>query len=173
MQRRSAFSTVLLTIIVPLIAAGCRLPYGGDTNAALGVPTLGNVRVVTTKITTTPDRLHYKWSLIGSSNWRKASAETTNFSLTDTYPLNSATERGGCNVYEADLTAERAMGKWTMILHGSDGTTVRSDGTLPAGKSATDAVQIHQDLPSVAVRLPADLNLATVGETPIRLQIAR
>lgn len=156
-----------------LTGIACRPPYGGDANSALGVPPEGNVRVVTTKIAATSDTLHYKWSLIGATNWRKAAASGAELSLSDTYPLNSATERGGCNVYEADLTADRATGKWRAILHGSDGTTVQSEGTLPTGKSATDATRITQDTPSVAVRLPADLTLALVDGTPLRVHIAR
>lgn len=173
MQRRLAFSATVLAAALSMFLGGCPSPYGGDTNAALGVPTPGNVRIVTTKIEATPERLHYKWSLIGSVNWRKATANGGDFTLSDTYPVNSTTERGGCNVYETDLTVETATGKWKVILHGSDGTTVKSDGNLPAGKSAKDSVMIRQDAPSTAMGLPANLTVATVAGTDIRLQVAR
>jgi len=142
-------------------------------NAALGVPAPGNVRVVTTKIEATPERLQYKWSLIGSVNWRAAAANGSDLSLSNTYPFNSTTERGGCNVYEADLTASKATGKWEATLHGSNGTTVHTSGDLPAGKSATDAVQIRQDTPSATIGLPTNLTIASVDNTEIHLNVAR
>ncbi|MBC7805119.1 MAG: hypothetical protein H7145_03105 [Akkermansiaceae bacterium] len=146
---------------------------GGDMSALLGVPTSGNVRVVTTPIETGTDKLHYKWSLIGSSNWRKASGTGTDFVLSDTYPLNSATERGGCHIYEADLTADKASGKWAVTLHGSDGTTVNTEGALPAGKPVSSAIQISQTAASARVGTPNNITLAQIDGKPLRLSVAR
>ena len=146
---------------------------GGDSNAALGIPNTGNVRVVTTPLESGTDKLHYKWSLIGSSNWRKATATATGFSLGETYPLNSTQDRGGCNVYEADLTADGASGKWNAVLHGSDGTTVHTEGVLPTGKSVSDVVRISQTAASAAMGTPTDITLAQIDGVPLRLSVAR
>ncbi|MBC8137324.1 MAG: hypothetical protein H8F28_15700 [Fibrella sp.] len=146
---------------------------GGDGTTLLGVPNTGKVRVVSSKLETGSDKLHYKWSFIGSSNWRKASGTGTDFVLSDTYPLNSATERGGCNIYEADLIADKASGKWMVTLHGSDGTTLNTEGALPADKSIQDAIRISQTAVSANVGTPSDITLAQIEGKPLRLSVAR
>jgi len=146
---------------------------GGDSTMALAIPGTGNVRVVTTAVETGSAKRHYKWSLIGSSNWRKATVTDAGFALADTYPLNDATTRGGCNVYEADLVADQGLGRWEVTLHGSDGTTVRSSGGLPPGKPLTDTVRVLQTAPSASVGTPGTLSLAEVAGKTIRISVAR
>jgi hypothetical protein len=144
-------------------------------DGALGIPSDGRVRIVATRVAQTADAVHWKWSVIGERNWTGVAAKETDLSLTGTYPLNDATRRGGCNVYEADLTAERAgkdgAGRWKLTLHGSNGSTETSEGDLPAGKTA-DAVKIVQDTSTVE-RLPAAIRLAEVDGRPVTLNIAR
>jgi hypothetical protein len=132
---------------------------------------------VSRKIEQTPDRLHWKWSVIGERNWTEARAADGQLSLAKTYPLNSTVRRGGCNIWECDLTAERGpaanMIRWTAILHGSVGTTVRDEGTVrDTGGGPVSAVRVELDRDTVE-RLSADLLLAHVGETAIRLRIER
>lgn len=146
---------------------------GGDGSALLAVPNTGNVRLVTQPVKNGADELHYKWSLIGSSNWRKATGGGTEFALSDTYPLNSATERGGCNIYEADLVASKASGKWTITLHGSDDTTVRSEGVLPADKSVEQAIRISHSAANAHIGTPNRITLAQIDGKPFRLSVAR
>ncbi|RYG86000.1 MAG: hypothetical protein EON58_22250 [Alphaproteobacteria bacterium] len=164
------FAIVSLLLILPVVA-GCQPQYGGNTNTALGIPESGKVRVVATSLEAGANRLHYKWSFIGGTNWRKATAAGTDFALSDTYPMNSAKERGGCNVYEADLQADKTTGKWKTILHGSDGTTVSSEGALP--DAGVESIRIQQDAPSAVKGLPARLTLAQIDGKPLRIQIAR
>lgn len=146
---------------------------GGEGSELLAVPNTGNVRVVTNPIQNSADKIHYKWSLIGSSNWRKATGSGTEFALSDTYPLNSATDRGGCNIYEADLIADQASGKWTITLHGSDDTTITTEGELPSGKSVKDTVRIVQTAKNTKMGTPNNVTLAQIDGKPLRLSVAR
>ena len=114
---------------------------------------------------------------MGERNWRKADAQGGVLRLSDVYPLNSVDQRGGCNVWEADLIVERPtagqVAKWQMRLHGSVGTTVASEGTADLkGVSLPGAVQIRQDK-DAALRLPADTILAKIGDVEIRLTVAQ
>jgi hypothetical protein len=129
------------------------------------------VRIVATPLENGADKLHYKWSFIGGTNWRKASANGTGFALSDTYPMNSATERGGCNVYEADLQADKATGKWKAVLHGSDGTTVSSEGALPS--NGVEGIRIQQNADSAIRGLPTQITLAQIDGKPLRIEVAR
>jgi hypothetical protein len=109
--------------------------------------------------------------VIGERNWREAGVSGTAAALTSTYPLNDATERGGCNIWETDLTVSE--GRWTLVLHGSDGTTAKSEGTLAAGSTdLSKAVEIRQENDRL-ISLPADLTLATVDDKPVTLRIER
>jgi hypothetical protein len=165
------------TVLLCLLGYGCR---GGDPaggKGTLAIPPRDSVRIVSRKIEQTPDRLHYKWSVIGERNWIEARAAAGQLSLAKTYPLNTTSQRGGCNIWECDLTAERdaaaATVRWTTLLHGSIGTTVRDAGTAPdAGGGPTSVVRVDLDRDTVE-RLSADLTLAHVGDTPIRLRIER
>ncbi len=180
-RARISAKTVIVTALglgtVTALAGGAYVlakpRIGGDRGALLGVPDAGNVRVVTTALQDGDDALHYKWSLIGSSNWRKATGTGTEFALSDTYSLNSATERGGCHVYEADLFADKTSGKWTITLHGSDGTTIQTEGALPAGKSVRDVVRIAKTAASDSVGTPGTITFAQIDGKPFRLAVAR
>ncbi|MBC8102509.1 MAG: hypothetical protein H7Z41_07955 [Cytophagales bacterium] len=153
-----------------LLAIGCgKAPR---KQGALAIPTSGNVRVVSRKVAQTPSRLQWKWSVIGERNWRSAQVKDATASLTKTYPLNDATQSGGCNIWECDLTAER--GQWTLTLHGSDGTTATGTGALPAnaGADPRKAVQIREEADRLT-SLPADLTLATVDGKTVAFHIDR
>ncbi|MES2459515.1 MAG: hypothetical protein V4671_02970, partial [Armatimonadota bacterium] len=70
-----------------------------------------------------------------------------------------------------DLTV--AEGRWSLVLHGSDGTTAKAEGTLAA--NATDlaqSVEIRQQDDRL-ISLPAELALATVDGKPVTLRIER
>lgn len=171
-----AFTVLSLGVLAALGTGGYILlqpRIGGSGSEALGVPTPGSVRVVTTPVETGDDRLHYKWSLIGSSNWRRASGAGTDLALSDSYPLNSATDTGGCNVYEADLVAEKGAAKWTATLHGSDGTTINTEGMLPPGKSPKDVIRISQTASNSTVGTPTRITLAEIDGKPLLLSVAR
>ena len=154
------------------VLSGCQPRYGGETNAALEIPPAGSVRVVPAPVESGADRMRAGWSFIGAINWRTPAADSAGFSLAGTYPLNGS-ERGGCNVYEVYLVADRASGKWTATLHGSDGKTVTTSGALPAGKSVSDAVQLARNAPSTTLPLPADITLVTIDGKPLRVHLAR
>ncbi len=167
--RSGVLLLLLLCVPVVLLAAGCRKTP--RKQGSLSMPTEGNVRIVSREIENTPTRRHWKWSVIGERNWRKAAVSGTAAALTSTYPLNDTTERGGCNIWETDLTVSE--GRWTLVLHGSDGTTEKAEGTL--ADSVTDlskAVQIRQQEDRLT-SLPADLVFATVDEKPVTLRIER
>ena len=99
--------------------------------------------------------------------------------------MNSTTKRGGCNIWECDLTARsqavadqtkptNAAVEWHLTIHGSNGQTARTEGTMPApqnGGSVENAIHVMQtrDEP---VRLPADVILARVGDQEVRLRVA-
>jgi len=169
------------TAIAALLTSGCVRQEGAGTSVSpLSIPPEGRVRVLARRITHQPDRVHWKWSLIGERNWRGATASGTDLALAQTYPLNSTTERGGCNIWEADLsvrrTAEGAL-RWDAVLHGINGVTARSGGTLdPKGNggatSPDSALRVRQDSDAV-VRLPADLTVATLDGKPVTLRVAR
>jgi hypothetical protein len=160
-----------------LVSIGCHPGAATGEQGSLASPPQGNVRIVTRKIEQTTDKVHWKWSLIGERNWTDARAAGGQMSLEKTYPLNSTSQRGGCNVWECDLTAERGAAPgsvhWTAVLHGSVGTTVRDEGTVPdPGGGPTALVRIEMDHDTVE-RLPTDLTLADVGGTWIHLRIDR
>jgi hypothetical protein len=152
-----------------LLTTGCR--KAPRKQGSLSIPTEGNVRIVSREIENTSGRRHWKWSVIGERNWRKAEVAGMAASLSGTYPLNDTTERGGCNIWEMDLTA--ADGQWTLVLHGSDGTTAKAEGELAAGSTdLSQAVEIRQDDDRL-ISLPADLTLAAVEGKPVTLHIER
>jgi hypothetical protein len=123
MWRCSILLLIFTFASTALLATGCR--RAPRKQGSLSIPTEGNVRIVSTKVEQTPNRLHWKWSVIGERNWREAKVSGLAASLNKTYSLNDATERGGCNIWETDFTV--ADGRWTLILHGSDGTTAKDE----------------------------------------------
>ena len=146
---------------------------GTSANAATSIPDANSVRVVATPLESGANKLRVDWTFLGGANWSKAAATGNEFALSDTYPLNDVGRRGGCNTYYASLDADAATGKWTLLLHGSDGTTVQSGGVLPAGKSVADTVQIVQAAPSAVVGTPAQITLARIDGAPVRISVAR
>ena len=169
--RLFVFSAVTALLIG---GAGCRPPRPEGVGP-LALPPDGSAAIVSRAIKETTDTVHWKWSLIGERNWRKADAQGPILSLADVYPLNSVSERGGCNIWEADVTVEKvgSAAHWQARLHGSVGTTVTSEGTADLkGASLRDAVRITQDK-DVSPNLPADLTLARIGETEVRLRVAK
>ena len=169
MLRYSIFLLVFTFASTALLATGCR--KAPRKQGSLSIPTDGNVRIVSTKVEETPSGLHWKWSVIGERNWREAKVSGLAASLTKTYTLNDTTERDGCNIWETDFTV--AGGKWTLILHGSDGTTAKDEGVLADGSAdVSKAVEIRQQDDRLT-SLPADLTLATVDSKPLTLHIER
>lgn len=169
MWRCSILLLIFTFASTALLATGCR--RAPRKQGSLSIPTEGNVRIVSTKVEQTPNRLHWKWSVIGERNWREAKVSGLAASLNKTYSLNDATERGGCNIWETDFTV--ADGRWTLILHGSDGTTAKDEGMLAeGGADVSKAVEINQQEDRLT-SLPADLTLATVDGKPLTLHIER
>ncbi|MBC8140064.1 MAG: hypothetical protein H7Y38_01345 [Armatimonadetes bacterium] len=146
---------------------------GSMGNAATSVPAPGNVRVSATPIESGADRLTMEWSFLGGTNWSKATATGNEFALSETYPLNDTGRSDGCHTYYARLDADAKTGKWTLMLHGSDGTEVRSGGNLPPGKSVADAVKPAQNEPSAVIGTPAQITLARIDGVPVRVSVAR
>ena len=159
---------ILLLTLASGLAMGCRKAPRRD--GLLSIPTDGNVRIVSREVENASGHLHWKWSVIGERNWRKAAVAGTVASLTGTYALNDATERGGCNIWEGDLDV--AEGRWTFTLHGSDGTTAKDSGTLAASTDLAQAVRIQQEDDKLT-SLPADLTLAAIDGKPLTLHIER
>ncbi|MES2459514.1 MAG: hypothetical protein V4671_02965, partial [Armatimonadota bacterium] len=93
--RTGIFLLVFVFVPTVLLATGCR--KAPRKQGSLSIPTEGNVRIVSREVENTASRRHWKWSVIGERNWRTADVSGTTASLTSTYPLNDATERGGCN----------------------------------------------------------------------------
>jgi len=173
--RRLALSLVAAGIPALICAAGCRRGGPAGEQGSLSIPPPDNVRIVSRKIEQTPERLHWKWSVIGERNWTRPRAARGQLSLDTTYPLNDPLHSGGCNIWECDLTAERAGGaiRWEAVLHGSNGMTVKDEGTVPSpggGPESVVRIEIDQD---TVERLPADLGLADIGNTALHLGIER
>jgi|GEM_PF-1107128 len=176
----AAAAALSLAASFALLLGGCRGRDAEGGGRSLGIPAPRKVRVIARRVAQTPDVVHWKWSLIGERNWRKPEAQEMGLSLSDTYPLNSTSERGGCNIWEVDVTVRRDGGaasapvRWEAVLHGSNGDTARSGGTLDAGKSSgslANTLHIRQDRDAV-VRLPANLTLATLDGRPVTLRVA-
>ena len=193
-----------LVLPIPLLSiGGCGretqgMPGGNGQPGALSIPATGFVRIVSRDIQEKPpttaqtsavtsaasESLHYKWSLIGERNWQNPKADKNGFTLGDVYALNSTTNRGGCNIWECDLTARRTSAadtktpaevEWQLIIHGSNGQTARAEGVAPLAPpqgSIKDVVQVVQtrDEPTA---LPTDVLLARIGTNEVRLHVAR
>lgn len=164
-------------LLIPLIGA-CLLLTGCHSRTPeheLDMPSEGKARIISRQIEKTDKRLHWKWSLIGERNWRKASAQDASLTLADTYPINDATKRGGCNIWECDLEAERGPDgiHWIATLHGSDGATAKSSGVIPGGGTGDvdSVVSILQDQDSQP-GLPADTPLASLHDKTLTLHLA-
>jgi hypothetical protein len=167
--RSGVLLLTFLLVLLTFLAAGCQ--KAPRKLGSLSMPTEGNVRIVSREIENTPTRLHWKWSIIGERNWRKAMVTDTAATLSDTYPLNDTTVRGGCNIWETDLTV--ADGHWSYVLHGSDGKTAKSEGTLSAGSTdLSKAVTIREDGDRLT-SLTANLVLATVDGKSMTFRIER
>ncbi len=169
MLRCSILLLIFTFASTALLATGCR--KAPRKQGSLSIPTGGNVRIVSTKVEETQGGVHWKWSVIGERNWREAKVSGLAASLSKTYPLNDATERGGCNIWETDLSVDD--GKWTLILHGSDGTTSKDEGTLAAGSADISRAVVISQQDDRLTSLPADLTLATVDGKPLTLHIER
>ena len=150
-----------------------RPQIGGDANAAISVPYPGQVRVLTTPLENSVSKRHVQWTFLGSVNFEKATANGTELSLSGTYPLNTVEKRRGCHTYYADFQADAKTARWTLELHGSYGTTVRTGGALPPGKPLTDTVRILRNEPSASIGTPTTLTLARINGVPLRIAVAR
>jgi len=178
MQQRSphfvSLPLLCLVGVAVLSLTGCHRRAADEHE--LDMAKEGTVRIVSRQIEKTDRHVHWKWSLIGERNWRKASASGTDLTLADTYPLNDPSNRGGCNIWECDLEAERTdtAVNWTATLHGSDGDTATTKGTIPAsGTGDIDAsVPILLDQDSTP-KLPAEVRLASLGDKPLILHVAQ
>lgn len=175
----------LVSVALVLACAAASLPNTGcpaRSDSAqrppghLSVPASGKVRIVTTKIKDSLDSVHWKWSVIGERNWTEANVSATTASLGGTYPLNSTSRSGGCHVWECDVIVKRTgpdSAEYVLNLHGSNGTTARTSGSLPSVKKG-DALPIEpaQETDTL-LRLPAELRLATVDGKPITFRIEK
>jgi hypothetical protein len=174
--RRLALFVLVAGLPTLMGAAGCRRGGPDGEQGSLSIPPPDNVRIVSRKIVErAPERLHWKWSVIGERNWTRPQASGGQISLDTTYPLNDPLHAGGCNIWECDLTAEQANGAihWGAILHGSNGMTVKDEGSVPStggGPESIVRIEIDQD---TVERLPADLELAAIGDRTLRLRIER
>jgi len=181
-QFRLALPFVCVALFGSLsVLAGCKSPDAGARGeGALAVPPSGSIRLVSTGLEQSAARAHWKWTIIGDRNWREATAESgeraATMALVQTYPLNSVTDRGGCNTWECDLLVTRTSEKadsaaYVVTLHGSNGFTATAKGTIVTESGGDLPIEIAQKSDTLA-RMPADVALATVGKTPITLRIA-
>jgi hypothetical protein len=165
----------LFTLALPLLA-GCRPTVENGGN--LQIPPSGKVRIIVGKGKQTPDKVQWHWSVLGDRNWREPTADGTDLSLTGTYPLNSVSERGGCNTYMLDLVVTRPKNTtsgpvtWTATLHGSNGQTATATGTTSPQGTSDKSVRVQLDRDTV-FGVPATVTLATIDDKPIRLLISK
>lgn len=174
--RRFLFAVFFAALIsLSLFVTGCNraAPKG---SGPLQLPADGYVNLISRPVKQNAETFHWKWSVLAERNWRKADAQGGNLSLKDVYPLNDVNERGGCNVWEVDLTVNAPVGTpatWEARLHGSVGTTVIGKGTADLkGAALASAVQILENR-DTSLRLPVNVALARIGETEIRLTLAK
>lgn len=175
MRRFSLLLLSTLVVIVLPFCSGCTRDENTGHNGPLSIPTEGNVRVISTKVSQTANELHWKWSLIGERNWVVPAASDTALSLAQTYAVNGTERHDGTNIWEVDLTAQKTDKelRWSWRIHGVNGTTRDATGTAPLPPASSDtAVQIELDRDSVE-RLPADVTLARIAGKPVNLRIAR
>jgi hypothetical protein len=176
------FAGVAASLLLAGLVSGCEVEGKADAGR-LSVPSQGKARIVATKISDTPEKVHWKWSLIGERNWGgtevvgkdKAGAGNLVLGLTEPSPINNPTKAKGCNVWELDLTAEKADGavQWKATLHGSDGTTTETASTEPStAAKAGDVVRVLQT-GDATPGLPAELKVAEINGKPLVFRVAK
>ena len=166
---------VLPVACLLLALAGCQ-PSGGAGKGPLAIPGKDTVKILGHRVEQTPDRQLWHWSLIGDRNWTTAASPAPGvLRLHDTYPLNDTARMHGCNTWTVELTAQRTPAapdtvQWTAILHGSNGSTARTEGKVPLDRALDSTVHADRDGDQTE-RVPADLTLAHIGQTAISLKI--
>jgi hypothetical protein len=160
-----------------IVCAGCRPdtgPYG-----PLSVPPAGMVRLIPGAVPpVSPDRVGWTWSILGERNWIQPSATESRLSLRDAYPLNDVQRMHGCNTWNCGLALVRDpahpdSARWTLTLHGSNGATAQSQGTVAlAGRDLTAVAQVVQDR-DATTSLPATFTIARLANHDITVAVAK
>ena len=170
-------STLLLTAAIACLAVvGCS-PARPAPDSPLSVPPKDTVSIIAGRSNqSTPDHAQWTWSILGERNWTAPSASDTHLTLAQSYPLNDVVRRHGCNTWNCELTLDRdvastSTGHWILKLHGSNGQTAQSIGTVPLkGGDLSSAVSAVQDRDTNS-NLPASLTLATLGDRDITIAV--
>jgi len=153
------------------IAVACLISLSGcrsqPPSGRLGIPAPDRARLLVVKVADTPDKRHWKWSVLAGRNWESPVIDGTTAVLEGGYPLNAAMRSGGCHTWEMDLSAKRAGERWNWAieLHGSNGRTARSSGTALSIEPVSTL--------ETETGLPCELRLARIDGNPVVLRLPR
>jgi hypothetical protein len=164
------FVLIFLLALSADFVSGCQMGNPG-TPGMLGIPPENHAKILSRLIGKTDTQIHWKWSLIGERTWMVATNRDGVVGLEKTVPLNDPGMKGGTNIYETDLTVTQSAANlnWKARIHGSNGATADSEGSLP-GKLSDVQVVFDRDN---TVNLPADVTLARLGSRTISWRLAR
>jgi hypothetical protein len=154
-------------LLITLLLLGCSRSAPKSTER-LSSPPQGYARLIPARVSETPERIHYQWSLLGERNWTVARVEGGRASLADVYKLNDPKRSGGCHTWLCDVILQKQgeQWQWELRLHGSNGKTATQSGSA----SGTPEVLVPKDQDA---KLPAEVALARVGETTLSLSVAQ
>jgi hypothetical protein len=168
----------LIAALGLLAGAGC----GPRQSAAglAGIPPEGHVRILAKKLRDDGRSYQFQWTIVGDRNWRVADGDGWRFRLSNTYPLNSTSNRGGTHIWEFTATVAPPPGgqatsglQRDFRLRGSNAGQFRSTGSVgPAGVSLGQVVRTLQTRDAL-LSIPATVHLVRVGGETVELRIER
>jgi hypothetical protein len=152
-------TSLLLTSLCLILcfASGCQ-PQRPTGSTRMSVPPEGSVKLLVTKVAETQTSWHFKWTIFGDRNWKKAAIDQNAIALSDVYKLNDTKNTGGCNTWEVDIDAQKVTSGWLVkeTVHGSNGETATRTQTLSEAPQATQTTDSEP-------RLPLSLTIARLG----------
>jgi hypothetical protein len=153
----SRYLSLLTSLCLILCLAGCQ-PQRPTGIGRASIPPEGSVKLLVTKIAETQTNWHFKWTILGDRNWKKAAIDQNAITLSDVSKLNDPKNTGGCNTWEIDLDAQKVTSGWLIkeTIHGSNGETATRTQTLSEPPRATQTADSEP-------RLPLSLTIAQLG----------
>jgi hypothetical protein len=161
-----------LTLLFTLCVTGCQ-PSRPPSEGRLGLPAEGNVRIIAGKTIQTSGTQTAHWSILGERNWKEVKiedmkAEAATIALSQTSPLNSATQTPNANVWEIDLRADSSNKEATLSIRSINGT--QKEIKFPLNALSDIAVQTQTDQETA---LPASVPLVKIGDKTVTVTLTR
>jgi hypothetical protein len=144
-----------------------------------GIPPEGHVRILAKKLREDGRSYVWQWTIIGDRNWTSAGGDGTRFHLSNSYPLNSTTGRGGTHIWEFTATIEPASAdrasslRRELTLRGSHAGRFRSVGSLGAGGATLGETTRTLQTSDATLSIPASVKLLRAGTETVELRIER